>query len=153
MVDPEKSPAKWWLLHFAIFSTVSLCMCSLWATWTLNKTVQEYSRQIRENSGKIWENSGQIRENSKQIQILSVHTRLKPVRVKREYPGMLDNCGCPPGPPGNPGERGKRGKRGKLGKSGRHGPPGVPGSSGKNGFPVRSTGSHSSLRSYGNLSH
>ena len=61
----------------------------------------------------------------------------KLVRNKRDFPSMLDNCGCPPGPPGNTGKQGKRGKRGKSGKSGRPGPPGVPGSGGKNGFPVK----------------
>ena len=56
-------------------------------------------------------------------------------RYKRDFPSMLDNCGCPPGPPGDQGKPGKRGKKGKTGKAGRPGPPGNPGSSGKNGFP------------------
>ena len=107
---------------------------SLWAVWTLNRNVQE-------NSGKI---------NFLKQQIQSVKSRLNNFnknndinnnenivhRVKRDFPSMLDNCGCPPGPPGNPGDRGKRGKRGRNGKNGRAGPPGVPGLPGKNGFPV-----------------
>ena len=108
---------------------------SLWAVWTLNRNVQE-------NSGKI---------NLLKQQIQSVKSRLNNFndkhvdsnnnenvvnhRVKRDFPSMLDNCGCPPGPPGNPGDRGKRGKRGRNGKNGRAGPPGVPGLPGKNGFP------------------
>ena len=75
-----------------------------------------------------------VKDNSKKIAFLE--QRLNPIRVKRDFPSMLDNCGCPPGPPGNPGERGKRGKRGKSGKPGRPGPPGMPGDEGKNGFPV-----------------
>ena len=123
-----------------VWSLCTLCtvisISSIWAVWTLNKNVQE-------NSGKI---------NYLQQQIQSVKTRLNTnhnnnnneeehivinSRVKRDFPSMLDNCGCPPGPPGNPGDRGKRGKRGRNGKSGRPGPPGVPGLPGKNGFPVR----------------
>ena len=80
----------------------------------------------------------QIRENSGKISYLETQLRLKSShhpRVKRDYPSLMDNCGCPPGPPGNPGERGKRGKRGRSGKSGRPGPPGMPGTAGKNGFP------------------
>ena len=79
----------------------------------------------------------QVRENSGKISYLEHQLRLKTQhqRVKRDYPSLMDNCGCPPGPPGNPGERGKRGKRGRNGKSGRPGPPGMPGSGGKNGFP------------------
>ena len=134
---PEKNQTKWCLSAisaFATFSTAIFSACALWAAWNLNETVQNHSGQI------------QILQN----QLTSVHSRLSIDlpgfasddghvihRVKRDFPGMLDNCGCPPGPKGDPGDRGKRGKRGKPGK-GRPGHPGIPGTEGKNGFPVRS---------------
>lgn len=110
-----------WTLCFL----VTLITCTtLWAGIILRA-------QIRENSGKIAFLENQLQRLKNNHQEDQVHYQ----RVKRDYPSLMDNCGCPPGPPGNPGERGKRGKRGRNGKAGRPGPPGMPGGAGKNGFP------------------
>ena len=128
MKKEEDSTARKVIVYgYYAWTFCTLCtvvsFCTLWAVWTLHKNV-------RENAGNI---------QFLQHQLHSVTSRLNDdsvVRVKRDFPTMLDNCGCPPGPPGPHGDRGKRGKRGKSGKSGRTGPPGIPGSPGKNGFPV-----------------
>ena len=113
-----------------------LSLCSLWAVWKLNETVRENSGQIQFLQQQMSSVHSRLRQNPENV----IHVKRNPeklVRNKRDFPSMLDNCGCPPGPPGNTGKQGKRGKRGKSGKSGRPGPPGVPGSGGKNGFPVK----------------
>ena len=118
------------------FCTLSIVISvfSLWAVWTLHKNVQDNSGQIQFLQLQI--QSVKSRLNSNNNIYKDEETIVNNIRVKRDFPSMLDNCGCPPGPPGNLGERGKRGKRGRNGKNGRPGPPGVPGLTGKNGFPV-----------------
>ena len=121
---------------FCTLCTV-ISVFSLWAVWTLHKNVQDNSGQIQFLQHQIKSVKSRLNSNNNDnIYKDQEETIVNNIRVKRDFPSMLDNCGCPPGPPGNVGERGKRGKRGRNAKNGRPGPPGVPGLTGKNGFPV-----------------
>ena len=124
-----------------VWTLCTLCtvisISSIWAVWTLNRNVQENSGKINYLQQQIESVKSRLNTNHKNNNNNEEEDIVINSRVKRDFPSMLDNCGCPPGPPGNPGDRGKRGKRGRNGKSGRPGPPGVPGLPGKNGFPVR----------------
>ena len=127
---PEETSVKLVVVTFGLLICTLVCACTLWAVWTLHKSVKQNSAKIHWLESEVFKLSN-IQENH--VDDIEVFQE----RVKRDFPGMLDNCGCPPGPPGAPGERGKRGKRGKSAKPGRPGPPGMPGNPGKNGFPVR----------------
>ena len=120
---------------FCTLCTV-ISVFSLWAVWTLHKNVQDNSGQIQFLQRQIQSVKSRLNSNNNDNIYKDEETIVNNIRVKRDFPSMLDNCGCPPGPPGNVGERGKRGKRGRNAKNGRPGPPGVPGLTGKNGFPV-----------------
>ena len=129
------APEKLHLVHWNSSSTSGLPGYLLWTLCLLVTVI---------TCTTLWGGyilRAQIRANAGKISYLETQLRLKnsdvvtKQRFKRDYPSLMDNCGCPPGPPGNPGERGKRGKRGRNGKSGRPGPPGMPGTAGKNGFP------------------
>ena len=133
---PKPKTQFWWFFTFAIFSTTLLTICSLWAAWTLYDTVHENSVKIQILQNEISSVQSRLSEETPTLPPEPDEINRKFLqRYKRDFPSMLDNCGCPPGPPGDQGKPGKRGKKGKTGKAGRPGPPGNPGSSGKNGFP------------------